>query len=128
MANPVNTMIDRRPLVIGAAFYAYSKTVVTGQGTLAAGSVLGVITSGGKLQLTDDTSSNGSENPVYVLTKSVDTSGGDVTGVSVLKAGYVNAEKLVFGGDDVFSDHDVALKGTGIIGIEGEDIDAYDNT
>jgi hypothetical protein len=121
-------MIDRRPLVIGGAFYAHSKTVLTGQGTLAVGSVLGVVTSGGKLKLTDSGNGDGSETPAYVLTKSVDTSDGDVTGVSVLKAGYVNAEKLVFGGTDTFATHDVALKGTGIIGIEGEDLDAYDNT
>lgn len=127
MANPVIADHDNRPLVLGRAYYDHDLTVLGSQGTLAAGSVLGIVTASGKLALCDSGSSDGSEVAKYVLTKETDTSGGDVTGQDVLKSGYVNGELLVFGGTDDLQDHDTELRDVSIIAIEGGNLEAYDN-
>lgn len=119
--------LDNRPLVIGPAYNAKGKTVLTGQ-TLAAGSVMGVVTASGKLKLCDNASADGSEVAKFVLTKAVDASGGDVTGVDVLKAGVVNGGRLVFGGDDTLADHDEELRDVGIITVTGESLENLDNS
>lgn len=129
MANPVNTEIDNTPLVIkndGQPPVSY--TILTGQ-DLAAGSVLGIITTGGKLKLVDSASADGSQVPRFVLADAVDSTGGDVTGVrnQLVSAGLVNSDKLVFGGTDTISTHFVALKETGIIAVNPDNLEAFDN-
>ncbi len=122
--------LDNTPLVIvNNGTPPVDMTILTGQ-ILALGSVLGIVTAGGKLKLTDSASVDGSENPKYVLLKAVDTSGGDLTGQrnKLLAAGIVNADKLVFGGTDTLADHHVALKETGIIAVDTESSEAYDNS
>lgn len=136
MANPTNTNYDNTPLVIGPAYKATGKTILTGQGTLAPGSVLGIVTSGGKLKLCGIANGDGSQIPRYVLLKETDTSAGDVTSQDVLKAGTVNGNKLVFASTDTLASkvsgsglsHDDELKANGIIAVTGEDLEAYDNT
>lgn len=130
MANPTITQNENVSLVLENRGYPpVEMTIVTGQGTLAKGSVLGVITSGGKLKLTDDAQSDGSETPKYVLLKEVDTSSGDVTAQrELLAAGIVNANELVFGGDDGIADHHTALKAAGIVAVDADHLGGYDNT
>jgi len=117
--------LDNRPLVIGQAYNAKDKTILTGQ-TLVAGSVMGVVTASGKLLLCDKGAVDGSEVAKFVLTKAVDSSGGDVV-ADVLKAGVVNGELLVFGGASVLADHDEELRDVGIITVTGENLENYDN-
>jgi hypothetical protein len=116
MANPTKTDLDGRPLVLRADLYDNTKTIVAGQGVLAAGSVLGIITTGGKLQLTDKALSTGCEVARYVLTKDVDTTA-DVVGAPVLKMGKVNAAKLIFGGTSAIADHITQLADNGIAAV-----------
>ena len=93
--NPINTYNDNRPLVIGGGYNtAATKTILTTQGVLAPGTVLGIVTADQKLQVCGIGNGNGSETARYVLTKEVDTTGGDVTLQEVLKSGVVNGDKL----------------------------------
>ena len=135
--NPENTYNDNRPLVIGGGYNTMpTKTILTGQGVLAPGTVLGVITVGQKLQVCGIGNGNGSETARYVLTKEVDTTGGDVTLQEVLKSGTVNGEKLIFAGVETLASvvaatgltHDENLKANGIVAVEGHDLELYDNT
>jgi hypothetical protein len=136
MANPEITLNDGTPLSIGPAYKAAGKTILTGQGTLAVGSVLGVITASQKLKLCAIANGDGSEVARFILMKETDTSSGDVTDQDVLKAGVVNGNKLTFGGTDTIASvvaasglsHDENLKANGIIAVMGSDLEAYDNT
>lgn len=129
MANPVNTQVDNTPLVLKSEGQPpVSYTILTGQ-DLAAGSVLGIITSGGKLLLSDSAAVDGSETAQFVLTRAIDSSGGDVTGVrnALLGSGVVNSDKLVFGGSDVITDRYVELKQNGIVALNPDSLEAFDN-
>lgn len=136
MGNPTNAFRDNTPLVIGAAFKAAGKTILTGQGTLAVGSVLGVVTASQKLKLCGIANGDGSEVARFILLKETDTSAGDVTSQDVLKAGHVNGNKLAFGSTDTIASvvaasglsHDENLKANGIIAVLGSDLELYDNT
>lgn len=103
-------------------------SVASGQ-SLSAGSVLGVISASGMLQLVDSSNSDGSESPEYVLLKDVDASAADVEvdKNAFLAVGKVYADKLIFGGSDTLSDHHLALKKSGIIAITADDLESYDN-
>lgn len=129
MANPTITQNENVSLVLENRGYPpVSMTILTGQ-DLKKGSVLGVITSGGKLKLTDSTSTDGSEDPEYVLLKDLDTTSGDATAQrELLAAGIVNANQLVFGGTDDVGDHHTALKAAGIVAVDADHLGGYDNT
>lgn len=129
MANPVNTLNDNSPLVIQNNGHPVSSyTIQSGQGTLAAGSVLAIDTDDSKLVLVNDADATIDE-PEFVLLKEVDTTT-DVTAYPsmLLASGIVNSDKLVFGGDDDIDDHYIALKGAGIIAVNPDSMEAYDNT
>ncbi len=76
----------------------------TGSGILKSGenrkrgAVLGKITDGGKLVLSDDGADDGSEVPYAILDMDVDATNGDKT-VPILLAGKVNEDALIFGGN-----------------------------
>ncbi len=129
MANPVIGLRDIRPIVISGLPSAVAKTILTGQ-VLAAGSVLGVITSGGKLKLVVDANSDGSQVPKYVLTEAVDTTGGDLTGQKkkLLASGTVRGSALVFGSTDTLATHFDELKANGIVALDDATLEAFDNT
>lgn len=121
------TSNDASPLVIqNLGNSPVDMTILTGQ-TLLAGSVLGVVTESGKLQLVDSTAEDGSEDPKYILLEDVDASDADVTGKRPMAAGSVVADKLIFGGTDTISTHHIALKETGVIAVDAESSEAYDN-
>ncbi len=101
-------------------------TIAAGQGILKRGSVLGVITSDKQLKLVDSGSSDGSENPELILLEDVNTESA-VPGKRPMMSGKVFGEKLIFGGGDTLSTHFLALKKTGIIAVDADNSEAYDN-
>lgn len=68
-------------------------TVVSGEGVLARGTVLGKITASGKFGAYDSEASNGLENPVAILAVGVDATDGDVQ-ASVYLSGEFRAGAL----------------------------------
>jgi hypothetical protein len=84
-------------------------TLAAGQGILKRGSVIGIVTAGGKGKLVDSTASDGSQNPKYILPESTDTTGGDVF-TACYKTGVFNRHALVFGGSDTADMHEAALR------------------
>lgn len=90
-----------------------SITVLTGQGVLSRGSVLGKVTASGKYKLTDSESTDGSEDPKYILLEEVDTSSADVESVGA-KSGNFNSNSLVFGGSDTIATHVDAMRDVGL--------------
>ncbi len=101
-------------------------TIAAGQGILKRGSVLGVITADKQLKLVDSGSSDGSQNPELILLEEVDTESA-VPGKRLMMSGKVFGEKLIFGGSDTLSNHFLALKKTGIIAVDADNSEAYDN-
>lgn len=88
-------------------------TIASGAGELAAGTVLGKITSGGKLVAVDDSLSNGAETAYAVLAEAVDATSADAEGIIYL-SGHFNSAALTFGDDDTLADHEATLRGIGI--------------
>lgn len=82
-------------VVPGFDVFGENVTIVSGQ-NLAAGAVIGQITSGGKYKLALAASSDGSEDPVAILAEACDASGGDKTAY-VYYAGGFRERGLVFG-------------------------------
>jgi hypothetical protein len=75
--------------------FGESVTIVSGQ-NLAAGAVLGQITSGGKYTLAAAAAGDGSATPVAVLVDACDASGGDKAAF-VYYTGRFRESKLTFG-------------------------------
>ena len=126
MANPTIENHDTTPLIIANPYYS-NQTIVAGQ-DLQAGSVLGVITASGKLKLVEealDPVPDGSEVARFVLTQDVNAVADTV--VSVLKAGVVNAEKLIFGDDETWEDHEIELRDACIMTVETKTYQKKDN-
>lgn len=84
-------------------------TLASGQGVLKRGSVIGIVTDGGKGKLVNSTATDGSQNPKYVLPNDTDTSGGDVF-TACYKTGVFNRKALTFGGTDTADTHEAALR------------------
>lgn len=92
---------------------ATAATVLSGEGVLARGSVMGKVTASGKLKLVDSTEDDGSQTPYGILADSVDATSADATGVIFL-TGEFNSDALVFGGTDTAADHEVAARKIGL--------------
>jgi len=88
-------------------------TVASGQGELARGSVLGIITDGGKANLVVSTATDGSQTAKYILSEDIDATSADVI-AQVYASGEFNSAALVFGGTDTVSDHADSLRQYGI--------------
>jgi hypothetical protein len=69
-------------------------TVKSGAGNLAAGTVLGKVTSGGKYEGYDDGKSNGAETAVAVLMQAVDASSADVSATVIVRLAEVKKDAL----------------------------------
>lgn len=111
-AGTVEAVVHEQLFMPGKDPVLASFTVLTGQ-TLAAGSVLGIVTASGKLKLSLSAATDGSEVPFAVLIEDLDTTGGDKV-FPVAVEGYFNEEALVFGtGHDADSVR-VALRDRGI--------------
>lgn len=88
-------------------------TILTGQGVLARGTVIGVITATGKGKLAVSTSVDGSQVADCILTDSIDTTLADVV-TSAYTSGEFNRKALIFGGADTAALHEVTLREKGI--------------
>lgn len=89
------------------------ETILSGQGTLARGTVLGVETASKKLKVVNRTATDGSEVAKFILANEVDTSAGDVR-ESVYQAGMFNRNYLILGGLDTPEMHEADLREVGI--------------
>jgi hypothetical protein len=88
-------------------------TVASGQGELARGSVLGIITDGSKANLVVSTATDGSQTAKYILAEDIDATSADVI-AQCYSSGEFNSAALVFGGTDTASDHADSLRQYGI--------------
>jgi len=91
------------------------ETVLTGQGTLARGSVLARDSGNSdKLVLVDSASGTTSITaPVAILAEEADTSSGDVD-APLYYAGEFNEDELTFGGSDTADTHRDAMRQRGL--------------
>ena len=80
---------------------------------LQRGAVLGKISSSGKLVLSDDGASDGSETPYAILNESVDATSADKVAPIIL-GGEVNEGVLVFGGSHTADSTRDTLRDVGI--------------
>jgi hypothetical protein len=72
-------------------------TIASGAGKLAAGTVLGKITTGGKYTVLTPGASNGSQNAAGILWTGVDASAADALGVVLLRGpAIVNRHEIVW--------------------------------
>jgi hypothetical protein len=88
-------------------------TVLSGQGVLARGTVIGVITASGKGKKVNSASVDGSQAADCILTDTIDTTSGDVV-TSAYISGEFNREALIFGGSDTAANHEATLRQKGI--------------
>jgi len=89
--------------------YTIGGTLLTDATVYPRGAVLGKITASGKYKLVDSAAVDGSENPVAVLLDAVDATAADKVGTLTL-SGDFNANALTYGGSDVSTDHEDALR------------------
>jgi hypothetical protein len=91
-----STPHDPNGLVVSSKdLFGDTVTIVSGQ-NLAAGAVVGQITTGGKYMLSASAAADGSQTPVGVLAAAVNASAGDQPGY-VYFTGDFNAAECVFG-------------------------------
>lgn len=88
-------------------------TILTGQGILTRGTVIGIITTGGKGKKVDSVSVDGSQVANCILTDDIDTTSADVV-TSGYTSGLFNRDALVFGGTDTAATHETKLRELGI--------------
>ena len=88
-------------------------TLLTGQGILKRGSVLGIGTTDGKARLVNSSASDGSQTAKYILSEDTDTTDSDVI-APAYQAGMFNVEYLTFGGEDTIAQHETSLRLEGI--------------
>lgn len=88
-------------------------TVVSGQGKLEPGAVLGKITASGKYALTTVAAVDGSENAVAVLRTAVDATSADAEAVVIARDAEVNGAHLSYGAD-VDQPAEIAAKVAGL--------------
>jgi len=112
MSSLVNTVTISQLIAGSHPHVTREVTIATGQ-NLAAGSVLGILTSGGHYKLSDVGVSDGAQTARAVLLHALDTSGGAASG-EVLLHGEVDESLLVFGTGDTIADHRHNLEAVGI--------------
>lgn len=97
----------------GQDIHIKSVTVKSGQGVLKRGTVVGIITTGGKAATVNSASADGSQTANCILTDDVDTTGGDVV-TTAYATGTFNRAALIFGGTDTAATHETRLRELGI--------------
>lgn len=88
-------------------------TILTGQGVLTRGSVIGIITASGKGKLCDKASVDGSEVAKFILADDIDTTSADVV-AQCYQSGQFNRDSLTFGGASTPANHEDELRKYGI--------------
>ena len=97
-------------------------TIASGQGKLARGTVIGVITASGKGKIVNSANEDGSENADCILTDDIDATSADVV-TSAYTSGGFNRNALTFGGTDTAANHEDLLRQKGIF---LKDVQPYD--
>lgn len=97
----------------GADVQYKSVTLQAGQGVLARGTVVGIITASQKAVIVNSTNADGSQTADCILTDTVDTTAGDVV-TTAYSAGTFNRAALIFGGTDTADTHQTRLRELGI--------------
>lgn len=107
--------LEYENLFVGSVYPVVTEkaTIVSGAGSLARGTVLGKITTGGKLKKVDSTNEDGSEEIYAILAEAVDATSADKV-TSVYLTGEFNQAKLVFGGTDTYATHKVSARKIGL--------------
>lgn len=90
-----------------------SGIILTGQGVLVRGTVLGKITASKKLKVVDSAQSDGSQLVYCVLAEDVDTTSADAV-APIYLTGEFNKNELVFGGSDDAATHEIQARNIGI--------------
>ena len=96
-----------------APVVANEELIVSGAGVLTRGTVLGLVTASGKLNIVDSTKSDGTQIPYAVLAEDIDATSADKK-CGVYLTGEFNINKLVFGGTDTAATHKVNARKIGI--------------
>jgi hypothetical protein len=78
-------------------------TILSGEGVVVAGTVLGIVTASGKMIACAHDAVDGSQIPVAVSTATVDATSADAS-VVIAKTGRFDASFLIFGGTSVVAD------------------------
>jgi len=107
-------------LLAEGPYVTQAETVVSGQNVVR-GTVMGVITSSGKLSICDSNNSDGTENPWSVMAEDVDASGGDAVGITY-QTGAFNQEALTFGSIDTIETHRAAMRQLNMHGVGSESV------
>lgn len=87
-------------------------TLLAGQGILKRGSVIGIITVGGKGLLVDKAALDGSKDAKFILADDTDTTADVVA--QCYQSGLFNREALIFAADNTAADHEDNLRQYGI--------------
>lgn len=74
-------------------------TVLSGQGALETGTVLGRVTANGKYKVVTAAAVDGSENAAAILIYPVDATSADATGVVIARDAIVSNQGLIYGSD-----------------------------
>ena len=101
-------------------------TLKAGQGVLARGTVVGIITADDLAVPVDSTKTDGSELADSILTDTIDTGAAGATENVVTTAyssGSFNRQTLIFGGTDTADKHEDRLR---TLGIYLKDVQAYE--
>ncbi len=99
--------------------FAGTFSIVTEEETILLGqnvtrkTVMGKITSSGKLIIVNSSNSDGSEAAYCIMAENIDASLADKPGI-VYKSGEFSQKELIFGGTDVFTDHKEAMRSLGM--------------
>jgi hypothetical protein len=88
-------------------------TIAQGQGVLVRGSVLGIVTIGGKGKLVAKASTDGSQIAKYILADTTDTTLADVA-AQCYQSGQFNRDALTFAASNSVADHEDNLRLYGI--------------
>lgn len=88
-------------------------TLQAAQGTVKRGTVLGIITATSLAVKVNNANADGSQTANCILTKDVDTTGGNIVAEAYI-SGHFNRKALIFGGDDTAVDHEAKLRELGI--------------
>lgn len=91
-------------------------TLVSGQ-VVAAGEVLGIITSGGKYATYDNQASDGTQTAKAVSINAVDASAGDTVIAVISRSAEVNTDELVFSGTSSPTDNAAGVVDLALVGI-----------
>ena len=105
--------IPKDNLIVGDLHLTDTETLAESQ-DLTRGAVLGRITTGGQMVLSDDGASDGSQVPEMILLEDAVTEAAETLNIPVLVWGQVNENDLNFGGTHDKDTVKAALKAVGI--------------